>query len=247
MMKRIIIFLLAFFLMGLPISVAAQAEVDVLVVSLNRDFGFAAGGKIQGSFSLKIRSPNDLVRVEFMIDDEVVYTASEPPFQYKFNTANFPVGEHKFAAIGYRADGTQLYSSEFSREFIAAEQAWENVGKLIVPLFLIVSGVALLGALGSAFLGRKKDFTPGKYGLAGGVVCPRCQFPYSRNFLAPNLLVGKLLRCPHCGKWAILPRALHAALEAAEARYLAEEVGEIDVSDDGAKYREQLDDSRYEL
>jgi len=245
-MKRIIPFLLVLFLFVLPFSVAAQDETEPLVVSLTKDFGYGAGGVIQGSFSLKVRSPGDLVRVDFLIDGEIVHAATEPPFQYKFNTANFSVGEHTFSAIGYRADGTQLSSSEFSREFIDAEQAWENVGKIVVPLFVVVGGVSLLGALGSVLIGRKKRFTPGEYGFAGGVVCPCCQLPYSRSFLAPNLLVGKLQRCPHCGKWAILPRASQVVLEAAEARYATEGVGDVDPSDDDNKYREMLDESRYE-
>ncbi|MBL7164836.1 MAG: hypothetical protein ISS57_19785 [Anaerolineales bacterium] len=246
-MKRIRPLLLILFLFVLPISAAAQGETEPLVVSLNKDFGYAAGGKIQGSFSLKVRSPDDLVRVEFFIDGEIVHSTTEPPFQYKFNTANFSVGKHSFSAMGYRADGSQSVSSEFTREIIDAEQAWENVGKLIVPLFVVVGGVTLLGTLGTAFFSRKKDFKLGDYGLAGGVVCPRCRLPYSRNFLAPNLVVGKLLRCPHCGKWAILARASQTALEAAEEHYFTEGAADVNMPEEDDAYRKLLDDSRYEL
>jgi hypothetical protein len=68
---------------------------------------------------------------------------------------------------------------------------------------------------------RKNDagsFVPGQYSLAGGAVCPRCELPYSRKTFSPNLLVGKLERCPHCGKIAVVGRASPSALEAAEAR-----------------------------
>ena len=186
------------------------------------------------------------MRVEFLIDGEIVHTATESPFRYKFNTANFSVGEHSFSAVGYREDGSQIVSTEFTREFIDAEQAWENVGDFIVPLFVIVGAVSLLGAVGAGFFGRKKNFKLGEYGMAGGVVCPRCQLSYARNFLAPNLVVGKLLRCPHCGKWAILPRASSVALEAAEKRYATKGVAEMDVSDEDQDYRKLIDDSRYE-
>jgi hypothetical protein len=37
--------------------------------------------------------------------------------------------------------------------------------------------------------------------------------PFSRSVLAPNMLVGKLERCPHCRKWAIVGRAGSADLE----------------------------------
>ncbi len=245
-MKWMISFLFVLFLVALPLSAAAQEEVDVLIVSLRKDFGYAAGGKIQGSFSLKVRSPDDLMRVYFLIDGQVVHTATEDPFEHKFNTADFSVGEHTFSAIGYRADGTQLSSSELRRELITAEQAWENVGRLVVPLFVGVGGISLLGILGSVLMGRKKDFKLGEYGAAGGVVCPRCQMPYSASFLAPNLVVGKLLCCPHCGKWAVTPRASQAALEAAEARYATDGVGDVAAAGEGAQFREMVEESRYE-
>ncbi len=244
-MIRIIPFLFLFLIL-FPSSVFAQEETDPLVISLHRDFGYGAGGKIQGSFSLKVRSPDDLVQVDYLIDGEVVHTATEPPFRYKFNTANFSVGEHSFLAIGYRKNGSQIVSTEFTREFIDAEQAWANVGQFIVPLFVVVGGVTLLGTLGAAFFSRNKEFKLGDYGLAGGAVCPRCQLPYTRNFLAPNLVVGKLLRCPHCGKWAVLPRATQVSLEAAEERYRKKGLSELDISDPEQDYRNLLDDSRFE-
>jgi hypothetical protein len=45
------------------------------------------------------------------------------------------------------------------------------------------------------------------YGVAGGVVCRSCGLPFARNALDLNMVVGKLVRCPHCGKWAVLPAA----------------------------------------
>ena len=243
-MKYIILLLLL--LIIFPSSVVAQEETEPLVISLHRDFGYGAGGKIQGSFSLKVRSPDDLVKVDYLIDGEVVHSATEPPFRYKFNTANFSVGVHSISAIGYRKNGSQIVSAEFTREFIDAEQAWANVGQFIVPLFVVVGGVTLLGTLGATIFSRNKQFKLGDYGLAGGVVCPRCKLPFSRNFLAPNLVVGKLLRCPHCGKWAVLLRASQVSLEAAEERYSKKGESELDMSESEQEYQNLLDDSRYE-
>ena len=49
---------------------------------------------------------------------------------------------------------------------------------------------------------RRNDagsFVPGQDGVAGGAICPRCELPYSRKTFSPNLLIGRLERCPHCG------------------------------------------------
>ena len=65
--------------------------------------------------------------------------------------------------------------------------------------------------------------------------------------MGPNLLVGKLERCPHCGKWAIAGRASPAQLEAAEARYEKDaHQGEVDPDQHERRYERMLDDSRFE-
>lgn len=245
MQKRFIALFTLFFVV-LPVAVAAQSNEEPLVLSLNKDFGYAAAGQMQGIFSLRVRSPDDLVRVDFYIDGHLVHSSLQPPFQFKFNTADFELGEHTFYAEGFRLDHSVVASSEFSREFIGADAAWNNVGKLIMPVFVVIGVMTLLGISGGFFLTRNKDFVLSEYGIAGGVVCPRCTFPYPRNILAPNLAVGKLQRCPHCGKWAIVPRASARDLEAAEERYRAQSMDEVSLSDQSENYNKLLDDSRFD-
>ena len=117
---------------------------------------------------------------------------------------------------------------------------------MIVPLLIVVGGATLLGVLAPVLMGRKKNHRPGEYGMAGGAVCPRCTFPYSRRVLSPNMLVGKLERCPHCGKWAVVPRATSAELEAAESRLAQESTGTIETLSEEEKLRRMIDDSRFE-
>lgn len=98
---------------------------------------------------------------------------------------------------------------------------------------------------------RRNDagvFVPGQYGIAGGAVCSRCKLPYSRKTFSPNLLVGKLERCPHCGKIAVVRRASPSALEAAEARLAAQGQADTPQSEEGREdsLRKQLEDSRFE-
>ena len=71
--------------------------------------------------------------------------------------------------------------------------------------------------------------------------------PYTRHMLAPNLFTGKLERCPHCGIWAVVPRAGSEALEAAEAR-LAGSGGAPEMAAESAeeKLERQLDESRFD-
>ena len=109
-----------------------------------------------------------------------------------------------------------------------------------------VGALTVLGALAMALLGREKHFRVGQYGPAGAAVCPRCWLPYSRNVLAPNLLVGKLQRCPHCGKWALVPAASEQELEEAENRYHKRGADEVDLPSQEDAYKKLLDESRFE-
>ena len=61
-------------------------------------------------------------------------------------------------------------------------------------------------------------------------------------------MVGKLERCPHCGKWSIARRAMPAELAAAEERLMADnQAGQMAAGEsEEEKLRRMLDDSRYE-
>ncbi len=246
MTKRTPSLLVLLLLLILPFTARAQSESETLILRLSKDFGYAAGGTIQGAFTLKVRSPDDLVRVDFLIDGDIVSTDVEPPFAYQFNTADFTPGKHRFSAVGYRADGSQLRSDELVRNMITGEQAWVEVRRILIPLMLGIGALTILGTLLTALLGREKHFRLGEYGPAGGAVCPRCQLPYARNVLAPNLLVGKLQRCPHCGKWALAPAASKQDLEEAESRYRKRGSDEVDLPSQENAYKKLLDESRFE-
>jgi hypothetical protein len=196
---------------------------------------------------MRAASDEPLVRVAFLINGEVVADDNEAPFEYRFNTGDYPTGDTILTAIGYTADGRELLSNSIQREFLSSEEAWGATSGLVGPLILIVLGITVVSTMVPILLGRKRTHKPGVYGSAGGAVCPRCTFPYSRNFLSPNLLVGKLESCPHCRKWAIVRRATADELIAAEARFAAEGKPEIANSEsEEDRLRRMLDDSRYE-
>lgn len=244
-MKKILLIVLLFGQLLLPFVVAAQSEEE-LDLRMTRDWGYGAGGQIQGNFSLRVDGPADIEKVEFIIDGEVVQTATEAPFRYQFNTDEFSPGVHTLTAVGYKADGTPVYGTDYVRQFLSAEEARSSTMKIIVPLLIVVGVISLVGILGPILMGRGKEFKPGQYGAAGGAVCPRCEFPYSRGVLAPNMLVGKLQRCPHCGKWAIVSRASQVELEAAEQRWAREGISSVEAPSEDEKLKQMIDDSRFD-
>ena len=147
---------------------------------------------------------------------------SQQPFEIKFHTADYGDGEHQMSAEGILEDGKAVRSNTVSKTFLSSDQAWSETQGVLVPLLVGVGVVTLIGMGAPLLLGRNKKFSLGSYGPAGGAVCPRCSLPFSRPYLAPNMMVGKLVRCPHCGKFSVLPRASLAMLQEAEKRYAGE-------------------------
>jgi hypothetical protein len=87
---------------------------------------------------------------------------------------------------------------------------------------------------------------PITYGLAGGAVCPKCGLPFSRSVFGLNLLVGKLSRCPHCGKWSVVGRASPEELAAAEAKLRGEKQPAPPAVDAATQLHKRIEESRYE-
>ncbi len=243
--------ILLFILLAILLTIPAYAQEidDGLDISLRRDFGYRAGARIQGRFTISADGPQDLARVEYLIDGNFFAEASESPFRFSFSTSDYALGSHMLSAVGTTSSGAEFFSEELRLEFISAEESWQKAADIAIPLVVGLVVLVGLGSLLPALMGRRSgSFKLGNYGPAGGAVCRRCGFPYPRHFLSPNLLIGKLARCPHCGKWAIVPRASHAALEEAETRFRADaEVGLLEQEPEGseAQVQRKLDETRY--
>ena len=246
--KRCVTTILLFLILLIPIRFAsAQDTTEALSLKIRKDFGFALGGRIQGSFTLSVSDPTDLHNVEFIIDDTVIFKDVEPPFEYQFHTSNFKLGVHSIKAIGATNTGTMLQSEELQYEFVSAEQGWDTARGVIIPLFILFVIIAVVGVLATTLINRKKGFRIGEYSASGGAVCSRCGLPFSRHVLSPNLIFGKLERCPHCGGWGIVRRATAEDLTQAEARFQADrQQGRIESVDEETNWKRLIDESRYE-
>ncbi len=249
-MNRLLILLLLSLVVFVPGAHAQTEAPPQLEFSLNRDWGYGGlGGQIQGHFSTRVHGPDNLERVVFYLDDRILGEADEPPFTIRFVTDDYPLGEHSLYAVGYTADGRTLTSNTLHREFVSAQQGWQDAGKMLLPILGIVFGVMLLAAV-VAWLGerRRAPLPPGaprSYGIFGGAVCPKCGRPFSRHWWAPNMLVGKLDRCPHCGKWSIVRAAPPDVLRAAERTELEAAAPPPSPVNETEQWKKDLDESRY--
>ena len=229
---------------------AVFGQETSIQLRLTRDFGSGFGTNIQGRFSMIVEGPEDLERVVFLIDDEIMAEQTSPPFRYQFQTGSYPAGQHTLHAVGYTADGRELNSNQINRTFITGEESGQRLVYLIIPLIILVIGGRLLTSW-IANRGQTEKKTVPIDGAYGGTICPKCNKPFARHWWAPNLVSGKFDRCPHCKKWSFVSRVHPDILQAAyEAMIQAEQTRSNDekpsAPDDDDLQQKRLDDSRFD-
>ena len=235
---------------------AATPGCPELQIGLRRDFGYASGtGKIQGTFTISARGATDLKRVIFYLDGRSMGEVQQPPFSLRFSTDAYDLGEHTFSALGYTSSGGECESNSITAVFVTAKEGWEAGLKILAPMLGLVFGVMAIMIVATVFssglAGKQlKDLPPGaerKYGLAGGAICPRCKRPFARHLLSPNLVVGKLERCPYCGKLSVAAARSMSELRAAEAAEVsAAGAAPTNGASPDEQLQKELDDSRYQ-
>ena len=246
--------MLSFSFLFLITTANGNFQEDQLQIRMKRNWGYSSGtGRIQGTFTISASGPEDLSRVIFHIDDQVLGDVSQPPFNFRFVTDDHPLGSHKISAVGTTTGGEELISNTVQVEFVTANQGWQAAGNIIVPLVVVI-----LGAVGLAIIvpfifsrGKKEQLAPGaprSYGYYGGLICPKCSRPFSRHIYGLNLGLYKYDRCPYCGKWSLVKRASKEELEAAESAEITaaqEGVFQPQTSEEDG-LRRDLEDSRFE-
>ncbi|MDI6768878.1 MAG: hypothetical protein QMD04_04305 [Anaerolineales bacterium] len=239
-------------LVSLLVSSSVHAQTEELILSFSRDFGYSSGaGDIQGTFSMKVSGPDDLVRVEFYIDEMKIGEDTEPPFRLQFITDNYPLGLHEMYAVGYTADGREYRSKVVTANFVSADEGWQTASKIMFPLLAVVFGAIILGFVVPMLMGRGKltELPLGaerKYGISGGGICPKCKRPFALPLFSMNLGFSKLARCPYCGKVGVVRVQPLAKLRQAEQAELEQAEGQVPEISEEEKLKKELDDSKYQ-
>jgi len=243
-MKKTAVFLTTLLIFILTAPLLAQ-ETPELQLRLRRDFGTSLGGRIAGTFSVSISNPpEDVVRVQFLLDGEPMGEDDSPPFRLQFQTAMFPVGVHTLTAVGYTSNGRQYTSTAIQREFAESRELNSIVIWIVVPILLLTA----VGTLAANWIAnRSSTGTKVPTGILGGAICPNCGKPFAIHLWSPHILGNRLDRCPHCKKWSRVTRASHQALQEAQEAFQSPPASEPPPpSPPEDDLRRKLDDSRFE-
>ena len=151
--------------------------------------------------------------------------------------------------------GVLLLGAPVAAGAASLQQAGEAGAAQYLPIIVVGIVLALLVAR-QVFMRRDKP-APWAWRAAQLRRLPaeqcagNCGLPFARNVLDLNMLMGKLVRCPHCGKWAVLPAASPEELAAcrgpgapdARRRDPAAEPARLSSEE---QLRRRIEDSRYE-
>lgn len=256
-MKKTLRFILLIPALFVAFSTAAaqdQSDNPDITLRLSRDFGYGGfSGDIEGLFTLHAEGPDTLEKVIFYLDGQVLIEDSESPFRYQFHTQDYELGIHTMSAVGFASDGREMRSNEIRSNFVSPKESWNTTLKIVVPLLAVIGGFTLLSFLIPWLSGRGKSLqiplgTSRNYGIQGGTICPKCNRPFGLHVWALNLsFVGKLDRCPHCGRWSFVRKVHPDLLRAAEIAELQDaNVLEQTPESTQEKLKRSLDESRYD-
>jgi hypothetical protein len=249
-MKKIRFALLLALTFCLLTVTAVYAQSETLRLSISRDWGSGGfNGDIQGLFSMHVSGPENLVKVEFYIDDTKIGDDTQSAFALQFNTDDYGIGMHTLYALGTTSDGQQLRSNEVTSNFVTAQSAGES----IFPILAVV----LLAFLGSVFVpflvtrGKHSNLLLGaerNYGIRGGSICPKCHRPFALPSLSAHVGFFRLVVCPYCGKLNLAQAQPIEKLREAERAELKEaQAGQIAVGEtEEEKLKKELDNSKYQ-
>ncbi len=237
---------------GQPDAMASGSPIFNL--NIHRNFGYGGGRQIKGNFGMAVAGDiEQIASVTFLIDGQEMATVSTTPFEFSFETTDYPYGLHQLSAAVTDLEGDVYNSPGREFEFVTAEVEREAVLGIMLPILLGVGGAVLAGVLIQFLVLKKKGIKPVEpgthrnYGLRGGAICPMCQRPFAINFLTLNLLTRVYARCSNCGKWSLVRFASQDELRATERAELERDKPKLETSPKtkADQLKEKLDDSKY--
>ena len=241
-------FLIALFFLVKPV----HSQQDAYAINLRRNFGYGGGVNIRGTFTIHLMGDETKVeRVNFFIDGEWMATIEEQPFNYRFHTDDYGVGTHRLWAEVLLRNGNTHKTPTLQYNFVSPADERRQVGTLIGGLVgVIVFTLAMVAFVQFLLLkGRRKQTRqPGEardYGMLGGTICPKCGRSFPRHIWGLNLLVGRLDRCNHCGKWVMTVRATPAALRLAEEADGRDQADVFSAARSQKGHEDKLEDTKY--
>ena len=125
---------------ALAIVVAAPS----LSISTYKNNGYGWGNDMGGLWTFTAEVSQDVVFVEFYLDDELQQNSTAAPFKWQFNTADYTLGEHMIEVVAYDSTGLTA-TAEKQADFV--EYSMTDTLVIIVVAVVVIMVVSLAALL----------------------------------------------------------------------------------------------------
>ena len=140
MINRYKVIGLVFLVLVLGCALNSSAAAPSVSISSYKNNGYGWGNDMGGMWTFTAEVSEDVVFVEFYLDNQLQFNSTDAPFNWQFNTADYSLGEHMFRFVAY--DSSRLTATtEKQANFV--EYSFTDALVIIVVAFVVVMVVSL--------------------------------------------------------------------------------------------------------
>ncbi|MCW4004403.1 MAG: hypothetical protein NWE95_10880 [Candidatus Bathyarchaeota archaeon] len=139
--KSVCLFLISFALMLSCFSVAHATPS--LSLSFYKDNGYGMGNDINGLWTINTNVSEDVVYLEFYLDDALQLNDTSAPFSWQFDTNNYELGLRMIKVVAFNSMG-ETATAEREANFVGFPLAFVVGIIAVIVVVMIVSLVVLL-------------------------------------------------------------------------------------------------------
>jgi hypothetical protein len=133
-----------------------MVEADVqptIELKLHKDFGYSSfGNDAQGNWSARTTVSEDIVRVEFYLNDTLQHTDIETPFTWSYYTDDYPLGLYTIKAVAYNTEGNTVVA-QVQQNFVS--QQGDFIIIIIISIAAPLAIITLISVLKVKKLNKK--------------------------------------------------------------------------------------------
>jgi len=137
----------------LACALASAVAAPSLSISTYKNNGYGLGNDMGGLWTFTAEVSQDVVFVEFYLDNQLQLNSTVTPFKWQFNTADYNLGEHTIKVTAY--DASRL-SATVEKQANFVEYSMTDTLVIIVVVVIVVMVVSLAALL---FRVRRKAST----------------------------------------------------------------------------------------
>jgi len=136
--------------LSLTVTCASAEAKPTLSLSFYKNNGYGSGSDMNGEWTLNATVSQDVVNVEFYLDNQLQLNDTTAPFRWNFNTGYFTEDQHTIKAVAYNSAG-ETTTEEIQRNFVGFPLTF------VVGIIVLVVVVVIVSLVFVIYRARKSE------------------------------------------------------------------------------------------